>query len=745
MKHNLESIIKTMPLEEKIAQIHGCVINDLLDGDKLSLEKCKKCIPHGIGHICQFGTSTRLFPDQLAKIIYEIQMFVKENTVSKIPVLFHEEAIDGPAIRGVTNTPQMLGLSCSWNPMLAFENAAMSAKTLLKIGSRHALSPMIDVITDARWGRGEEGYGEDPGLVARFGVEFAKGLQENGVAATGKHFAGYGVENQDPEFFMNDVLLPFEALIRKADVKAVMPGYHIFHNVPSSANYELINDYLKTHLGFKGLVVSDYWAVRNAFTDYKYADSMQDAAEKCIKAGIDVDFPTGDSYINLLDSVKSGKIEERTIDNALLKVLELKESVGYLDIDFEKPEEHFIIDTESNRQQALKCAKESIVLLKNNGVLPLKKKRIALVGPNSDSYYSLLGDYTWGTLTEFFFRTPADRDNPKLITLYDALKSLEFKDYSVTYERGCDWQQADEKISATVSGDIRLKDNEKIPLEKIPETNYKKAIDIANSSDVIIAAMGENRYLCGECVNRENISLPGIQEKFVEDLCKTGKPVILVVFGGRPMAISKISEKCAAVLYAWYPGEEGGTAVAKILTGEVNPTAKLTVTIPNTPESVPINYTDLTKIKKDTPVFPFGFGLSYTKYEYSDFKITDKSKDAGYFDVEFNVKNIGERDGIEISQIYCEEMINDNIVSKILLGYSRSEIKKGETHKSVIRVPVELLAKYNKERKLVLNPLTIKVSVGSSSQQIYYSQKLNIELNKLIPEKRTEFFATQIR
>ncbi len=728
--------IAKMSIEEKVAQLRGIWLKDLMEGDELSLEKCTQTIPHGIGHICQFGSSTGYSGDELAKIMHEVQQFVLNHTNSKIPVLFHEEVINGVASKGATVTPQMIGMACSFNPELVKQNAKNAAETMKKLGGYYALSPMMDIITDARWARGEEGFGEDSYVVSAFADAFIHGLQHNGVGATAKHYAGYGAENQEVDFFLNETLTPFEVAVTKSQVKAVMPGYHVFRDVPATCSQELLVQSLREHLGFDGVVVSDYGAINNIHNKYSFTNNSKDSAIKSIEATVDVDLPIGVNYQHLVDAVKNNEIDESVIDRALARVLSFKESLLPKDIVLQTGID---TDPDSHRYDALQSARESIVLLKNNGILPLKGSlgKVLVTGPNADSYYSLLGDYSWGGLAEFFHSIPVDRKKPYLHTLLDGIREFAQDSTEILFERGFSWVEDDKNAKDGNGGDEREKTANRRPLEVVPETNFDRTLQKACESDVIIVAVGENRYLCGEGTSRGNIDLPGMQEHYVEELIKTGKPVVMVVFGGRPMAIANLADKCAAVIYAWYPGEEGGRACGEILFGRTNPTAKLSVTIPNTNADVPVTLHDTDRVM----MFPFGYGLSYTEYSYSDFCVMSEVDTAqGSFDIEFNVKNTGDYDGAEITQFYFENTAKN---TRKVLGFAKTALKVGESKKVKMRFYLDQFGSY-KNGEFTISSGDYRVLIASSSIKNEYEQNISIVGENTTKPKREFFFSESI-
>jgi len=615
----VDALLSRMTLQEKIAQITGTRIRELLVDGKLSIEKCKEKIPNGIGHFCQFSTGQNLEPEALRDLVRDIQQFLMTETRLKIPAIFHEEAITGFATLGATTFPQQIGIGCSWNPELVKRNAESTRKNMRAAGATFALSPMLDLSRTAHWNRHQESYGEDAYLTSRLGVAFVEGLQgdnfKTGVAATVKHFAGYGTENNDSKTLYEEYLMPHEAVIKVAGAKSVMPSYGVYKALPISVNPTMLDFMLRKNLGFDGLVISDYGAINMVYKKYKQAPDKMTAGALAINAGIDIELSSPTTYPLLPEAIKKGLVTEKEIDLAVRRSLIMKARLGLLDknpqigkdgvLDFDPPE---------NRTLAYEAACQSIVLLKNNGVLPLKDniKKIALVGPNAATTQGLLGDYTYQAMRAFWKSAAYDPLNPKLVTLKEGLENALGNTVQIKHERGCDWSASLEaKIDKESFGDSRLGKLKLLTVEGLPQPNLNYALEIANESDIIIAAMGENISLNGEGRSRNGIGLPGDQEAFVEELLATGKPVLLILFGGRQQVITNLEGRCAAIINAWFPGEEGGNAIADVLIGKVNPSAKLCVSYPNTQEKKEINYQD-GYAQKAPPLYPFGYGLSYT-------------------------------------------------------------------------------------------------------------------------------------
>jgi beta-glucosidase len=745
----VDEVFAKMSEADKLAQLEGVRPNDLMENGKLSLAKCRKLIPNGIGHVCQFSCSLNLKPDQIRDLVRDFQHFLITETPAHIPASFQEELITGFPSVGSTTYPQHIGVGCAWNPELVQQCARATAETAHEVGCNLGLSPMVDVNRSPYWHRLEEGFGEDPYLTSRLALSFIQGLQgtnlETSVGATLKHFAAFGETPHSDQEFHEEFLMPFEVGIQRGNAICVMPCYADYKQVHAVGSKELLTDILRGQLQFKGLVVSDYGAVGGL----PGTDSTLKAAQ-AINAGTDADLPGGQFYSHLTEAVSQGAVTQETIDAAVKRTLTLKARLGLLapqpTIGQDGPLD---LDPPVHRKLAYDAACQSLVLLKNNGVLPLGQnvKKIALVGPNSDSPYSLLGDYTYQTLAGFWFNIRLNPTSPQLVPLVDGLRSRIGTDVTLQQERGCDWSEQESKIDT--NGDPRAKrmaeSKNKIYQmvhEGLPAPDPAKALKIAAESDVIIAAVGEAMYLRGEARMRNNLLLPGNQEEFVQKLIATGRPVVLVVFGGTPMVLTNIEKKCAAIVYAWYPGEEGGTAVADLLLGKFNPSGKLCITLPQTDSQSPICYnTNYAGPLK--PLYPFGYGLSYTTYEYRDLKISGAAKTSDKsIPVSFNVKNTGSMAGTEIVQLYVAPKglpIPTKPIS--LKGFQRVELAPGEEKTVSFNISPQQLAVWQNQTWNI-QPGSYDILVGSSSANLPLKATLELAGSLITLQHRTVFFST---
>jgi beta-glucosidase len=754
IKKQVSEIIGTMSQAEKIAQLQGAWLRDLLVEGKLSIEKCKELIPNGIGHLAQFSSSIGLEPEALRHVVSNLQDYQKNHTKSKIPAIFHEEAISGFSARGATTLPQQIGMGCTWNPELLKANTASSARLMRMVGATQALSPMLDICRDAHWGRIEESFGEDPYFISRMGHAFVTGLQgdnlKQGVAATTKHFAGYAGGTNDLKLFYEETLRPHEVTVRLAKAQSAMAGYHEVHGVPCSASKELLTDILRDNWGFDGVVVSDFWSVNQVFTKFKYGKDQKEAAVKSLQAGLDVELPKGAAFPFLGQAIEEGSLKQATLDQALTRVLTLKARLGLLGPDAQLVSKGSIdFDPKENRERAYQSAVQSTVLLKNDGVLPIGNnvKNIAVVGPNADAVQSLLGDYTYQSLSAYWWKLPTDPLNPKLVTLLEGLKHHVGEHIKVTYAKGCDWtkslQSEIDEVDTTI-GDARSKDVEFIKISDLKAPNLEEALKVASESDVIVAAMGEHLYLSGENRNRRDIRLPGEQQAFIKKLADTGKPVILVVFSGRPTVLTEIEADCNAIVQAWFPGEEGGNAVANILLGKENPSGKLTLTFPSSNEQTPLWYGEGYD-SSNMPLYPFGHGLSYTAFEYSNMEMDASANILDeWMTISFDLKNTGDMDGTEVVQLYMSAKNVSGIINPIgLKGFTRVALKTGAQKKVVFKVSPEQVS-YFENGSFVIEPAEYEFLIGASSIDIKLRKTVQLKGTKKGMKLKSKFFSNSV-
>ena len=755
IEQQVNELYAKMPQEERIAQLKSMYMDELFNEEgQLDTAKCRELIPYGIGHFSQFCMQQPRDPNDLRNRAIAIQDWLMHNTPNGIPALLHEEVLSGVNTLGSAIYPQQIGQACSFNPELAELKTLQTSTTLRKMGGVFALSPMVDVCRTPSFNRLEESYGEDGYLSAVMGTAFVKGLQQGnlktGVGACSKHYLGYGGGGDAEEKeMMEEILLPHETMIRLTGSVAVMPGYHDVHGIRCVANSEILQDILRGYVGFDGMVVSDYTAIDQI---PNINDTIQKAAA-AINNGNDVDFPFGANYKFLQEAIDKGLVKSEVLERAVKNVLRIKFRMGLFDKDaYLYSKEDIKLDTPEERQTAYDIATQSVVLLENNGVLPLKDvKNILVTGPNANSIWAMCGDYTYPAMSYFWkmVMDVADRDNPHIVKLLEGMQNHKPDGLNVMYSRGCDWTEEIETKYGEM-GDARAWEYYLLhrKVDSGEKADKAEALKMAKDADVIIAAVGENVMLCGENRDRQGLRLPGKQEQYIEELLKTGKPVVLVLFGGRAQVISGIAEKCAAVIQAWYPGEEGGNAVADILYGKVSPSAKLSVSYPNTEINEPICYNY--NAEKDARVaWPFGYGLSYTTFEYQNLQVNSEAQTSDDFvELTFQVKNTGEVKADEVAQIYLSPTQESQKIRPIQLqGFARISLEPGQTKTVTTRLYVEQLGFYSHEnniRQWNIEPGTFLVKVGASSQDIKLQQQLELKGKAVTKPLRDHYFSESI-
>ena len=749
MEQRINDLYDRMSQEERIAQLRSIYMDELFDKQgHLDTTKCIQLIPNGIGHFSQYASQKPLEPEVLRDRVAAVQEWLMNHTPNGIPALFHEEVLSGINTRGATIYPQQIGQACSFNPELAEVKTRQTSTTMRKMGGILSLSPMVDVCRTPSFNRLEESYGEDAYLSAVMGTAFVKGLQQGdlkkGVGVCSKHYLGYGGGGDAEEKeLMEEILLPHETMIRLAGSKAVMPGYHAVHGTNCVANSEILQDILRGYVGFDGMVVSDYTAI-DQLPDLP--DAMSKAAA-AINGGNDVDFPTGSDYKYLPEAIEKGLVKPEVLERAVKNVLRYKFRAGLFDKNpYLYSTGEIQLDTPEERQTSYDIATQSIVLLENNGILPLKNaKNILLTGPNANSMWAMCGDYSFPAMTYFWKMIEKDLDHPHVITLLEGMNAHKPEGTNILYSRGCDWtEEIETKFSK--GGDERAWDyyilHRKVDAGE--KADKQEALTMAKEADVIIAAVGENVMLCGENRDRQGLRLPGKQEQYVEELIQTGKPVILVIFGGRAQVISDLANRCAAVIQAWYLGEEGGNAVADILYGKVVPSAKLSVSYPNTEINEPIcyNYT----AEKDSRIqWPFGYGLSYTTFEYKNLQVNSEAQTTDEsVEVTFQIKNTGQVAADEIAQIYLSPTAEGQQIRPIQLqGFARVSLNPGETRTVTTRLYLEQLGFYSHqgERQWNILPGSFTIKVGASSTDIRLQSQITIKGKPVNKPLRDHYFS----
>jgi beta-glucosidase len=735
----VEDLLGRMTLEEKLAQLGSVWSHELLDHDAYDHAKVAECLGEGIGQITRVAGATNLGQREVAKLANRLQKFLVEQTRLGIPAIVHEECLHGLLARESVCFPQSLGQAAAWEPELVFAMADRLGRELRSAGAHQALAPIFDITRDPRWGRIEETYGEDAYLVAELGSAYTRGLQGSGnleehVVATAKHMVGHGLPegglNHAPSHIgsrelADAFLFPFEAAVREAGLKSVMHAYDDLDGLPCVANRFLFTETLRDKWGFDGIVVSDYAGIDEILSSHAMTDDRSLAAAMALDAGIDVELPTTQFYReSLASALESGKIDRATIDRAVERVLRLKFELGLFDRPYVDPDKA-PIPFEEDRALARQIARKSIVLLANDGILPLRRDlaKIAVIGPNARSARNLQGDYAHQAHIEAmldpsgFGTGVAGPEGLEVVdelagkaTILDAIRGRAGS-APVVYAHGCG-----------------ILDGE--------DAGIAEAVAAARGADVAVVVVGERSGLtddctCGEARDRMNLDLPGRQGELVMAVAATGTPVVLVLISGRPLAIGEEAAVSAAVLHAWVPGEEGPEALADVLFGDYNPGGKLPVTVPRHVGQVPIYYGHKPSGGQshwkgeyvdgsNLPLWPFGFGLSYTRFEIGGLEIDRESvPQDGSIVASVQVRNVGDRAGDEVVQLYVHD-VEASVTRPVkeLRGFKRIHLGPGDSCRVSFEVAIEQLAYTGVDGTLVLEPGRMAVLVGSSSEDL---------------------------
>ena len=773
MEQQVDELYSRMSQQERIAQLKSMYMDDLFGEDgRLDTAKCRKLIPNGIGHFSQFCMQQPRDPNDLRDRVAAVQQWLMDHTPNGIPALMHEEVLSGINTVGATIYPQQIGQACSFNPELAELKTRQTSSALRRMGGVLALSPMVDVCRNPSFNRLEESYGEDGYLSAVMGTAFVRGLQQGdlkkGVSACSKHYLGYGGGGDaDEKELMEEILMPHEAMIRLAGSKVVMPGYHAVHGTKCVANSEILQDILRDYVGFDGMVVSDYTAI-DQLPDL---ESPVEKAAAAINGGNDVDFPFGANYQHLQEAINLGLVSPDVLERAVKNVLRQKCRAGLLDKNpYLYDKKPIRLDTPEERQTAYDIATQSVVLLENNGILPLsnlfaanaalgKHSSVLVTGPNANSIWAMCGDYSYPAMSYFWKKLDYTSEQPHIVKLLEGMTERKPADVDIVYSRGCDWTEEIETKYGEL-GDERAWEYELLhrKVDAGEKADWQDALAKARECDVIVAAVGENVMLCGENRDRTSLRLPGRQEQFVEALIQTGKPVVMVIFGGRAQVVSGLAERCAAVIQAWYPGEEGGNAVADILYGKVSPSGKLSVSYPSKEVYEPMCYNNPSPLPVHPSLqaagpqlvtpnvqWPFGYGLSYTTFEYSNLQVASEvPTSAEAVDITFEVKNTGKMAADEIAQIYLSPTDAQQPIRPLQLqGFTRITLAPGESKTVHAKLFTEQFGYYSHQgqRQWNVAPGKYVVKVASSSADIKLQKPVTLTGEPVSKPIRDHYFS----
>lgn len=755
-----------MTLEEKVAQLYGIWVGASNEGgevaphqhemdDEIDLDAA---LPLGLGQLTRpFGSAPVDAALGALSLMRTQQRIVGESRFG-IPAVAHEECLAGFAAWGATAYPVPLSWGASFNPELVKRMSTRIGEDMSALGIHQGLAPVLDVVRDARWGRVEETIGEDPYLVGTIATSYVQGLESAGVVATLKHFVGYSASRAGRNLApvsvgtreRNDVLLPpFEMAVRDGGVRSVMHSYTDIDGVPTASDGTLLTTLLRDTWGFDGTVVADYFGIAFLKMLHGVAGDWGDAAALALEAGVDVELPTVKTFgAPLLDAVADGRALESTIDRALLRVLTQKAELGLLDADWsavppvlrgadltdavfgaESIRASVDLDSAANRAIAAELAEQAVVLLSNDGTLPLDRPaRIALVGPNSNNPMAVLGCYSFPA--HVGVQHPRIPVGIELPTLLDALR-LEFPEAEITHSLGTS-------------------------IDGFETDGIADAVRAASAADVVIVALGDRaglfgRGTSGEGCDAESLVLPGAQQQLLDALLDTATPVVLTLLAGRPYALGRAVTEAAAIVQSFFPGEEGTGAIAGVLSGRVNPSGRLPVSVPAHQGAQPSTYLASPLARASgvsnidpTAAFAFGHGIGYSGFEWTDLhsETTEIATD-GEARLTLKVRNVGERDGVEVVQLY----LHDPVASVVrphqrLIGYARVELGAGEQATVSVIVPADVTSFTGRSGQRIVEPGEIVLGFGASSSDIRLTQGISLIGETRVVDHRRALYTT---
>jgi beta-glucosidase len=729
----VENLLLQMTLEEKTCQtatLYGFnrVLHDPLPTPEWKNKIWKDGIANIDEHLNGWGPGGQVeYATDIKKHVWamnETQRFFIEETRLGIPADFTNEGLRGVAFTTATSFPSEIGMGSTWNKQLESELGRITALEARALGYTNVYAPTLDVPRDQRWGRIEDTYGEDPYHASRMGVAMAKAMQRDyTVASTAKHYAVHsynkggreGGARTDPQTSPREVenifLPPFAAVIKEAGILGVMSSYNDYDSIPVTGSSYWLTERLRKDFGFKGYVVSDSAAVEYLYSKHRTAADMKDAVRQSINAGLNVKTnftPPEDFILPLRELVKEGKVTMKTLDDRVRDVLRVKFTLGIFDRPYIQDADatEKLVNSAEHQKVALRAARESMVLLRDEkNVLPLSKAidSIAVIGPNADDVSNM--KYRYG---------PSNVTGP---TVVEAIKNKLGARVKVSYAKGCD------------IADKRWPESEILPepLTDAEKDEIEKAVDATKKADVAVVVLGDQSATVGESASRSSLDLPGRQDDLLRAVYATGKPVVLVLINGRPVSINFANKYVPGILEAWFPGAQGGTAIADVLFGDYNPGGKLTITFPKTVGQIPLNFptkpgaqAEGEKTRVAGALYYFGHGLSYTTFAYSGLKITPlKPKLHGNVTVTVEVQNTGARAGDEVVQLYTRDMVSSvTTYEKNLRGFERINLQPGEKKTVTFTLTPADLSLWNKDMRFLVEQGVFKVMIGSSSEDI---------------------------
>lgn len=806
IEDRVEDLLSRMNLEEKIAQLKSILPTMILDiqSQQVDIEKLKHFGRYGLGRIPQFAMPFIDGAKSVALAYNTIQKFFVEETRLGIPILTQVECLNGLVAADATSFPTPILLASSWKPELVEEAVSIINEQMVALGLRFGLAPVVDLARDPRWGRVYETYGEDKYLTSAIGIAYSKGLQKENLKESAiscaKHFLGYATTEgglnmaqvvSAPRELYDHFATPFEAMIKENNIQGIMSTYSAIDERPVSISKPILTDLLRDKMGFTGTAVSDGGSIELAFNLQRAVPSMMDAAIEALKAGLDADAPITEAYNHLQEAVENGSLDISYIDKACRRVLYQKFALGLFDQPYANIEN---VDKVFNNPEADKLSKklcdEGIILLKNNGILPLdnvKTKKLAVIGPHGDSLRLLFAGYSYPATIEMMMNmmqgfdvtmagvtdksaTNADIDG----VFVDSLRSKTLNAFDMeTYIRT-------KYHSLTIKEALKNKEKHEVVYAKgcdvssVDRSNFDQAIVIAKDADVVIMTLGEkcgwsSDCTCGEGKDRASLDLPGVQEELLKTIHSLGKKIVLVLFNGRPMTISWAQEHVDAILDVWFPGPQGAVSIADILYGDVNPSGKLPITFPRKIGQIPMYYNHptgsgfqrikspdgllgsmeeifgggYTDMAENAPLYPFGHGLSYTTFDYHNLVLSNKCVSIDdTLDISIDITNTGSFSGQETVQVYIrDEEAYVTRPIKELVGFHKLTLEPNESKRVLFSIPMTLLGFTNHNNQFVVEPGKMSLFVGSSSLDIRLSDSFEIVGETKIVQKQRTFLS----
>lgn len=753
-----DDLLGRMTLDEKIAQLHAFWLLLSEDGNHRTRtdgftgvtdpEELRRMLAFGLGQITRPLGSRAIEPKAGVRALNRLQKTMLEETRLGIPVMSHEECLSGLMVRGATLFPSSLAYGATWNPDLIEAVGKAIGLEARSVGCHQGLAPVLDVARDGRWGRTEETFGEDPYLVGVLATRYVRGLQgeKRDLLATLKHYAGHsaseGARNHAPVSMgwreLNDTfLLPFEMAVKLADAGSVMPAYHDIDGEPCHASPHLLTEVLREQWGFDGIVVADYIGVSLLYRHHTTSEDGAAAMAASLNAGLDIELPGEECAVQIKQALDRGLTSMATVDQAVRRVLLEKFRIGL----FEKPyadEGAIALQTADSVALARQVAEQSIVVVANTGVLPLKPTQsVALIGPCADDPLALLGDYSFPV---HLIMSDQHEDTDNVVTPLSAFRAA-YGPNQVRYAKGVHILEQRQSGAPVFPGDVSDSTSLELAANLSSDlSGIAEAVEIAKASDVAIVCVGDLSGIfqtgtVGEGSDVDSLDLPGVQQQLLEAVVATGKPVVVVVSSGRPYNLGGLEDKVAAQVWSFFSGQQGGPALMDLLTGAVAPSGRLTLSVPKSAGAAPYFYNHKFK-SSGTPIarhfgsrYPFGHGLTYTQFAYEDFQVAAPQVPSagGEVTVSFVVRNVGDRQGVAVPQLYVRDRVSSVVRPvKELKAFARLDLSPGSAAQVTLQVPTDMLSLTGHDGRRVVEPGWFDLMVGASSADIVLKGEVEV-------------------